>query len=143
MQFTNYQRWLWTCLSYLTVCRFVLVKDNEQAGYRIQKSGKFRTFFYYAIWVNSIIKITFLILTYHGWLGVQVGFLDQMSMWDWFLCFSQLVQETNLWYRKYPLFEVIHANWTVQEDIYKKLGSPKHIDLSIIKTCKSLVRMHG
>jgi len=142
MEFSKYQRWMWTCLSYLTVCRFYITQDSE-GRYLIHKTGKFRRFLYYGIWINSIIKISYLILTYHGWTGIEVGFLDQMSMWDWFLCFSQLVQETNLWYRKYPLYEVIHANWTVQEDIYRKLGRPANINNEIVGTCRSLVKMHS
>jgi hypothetical protein len=142
MNFTAYQRWMWTTLSYLTLCRFYIVLTPD-GKYLIKKTGKWRRLLYYTIWVNSILKITYLILTYQGWLGLEVGFLDQMSMWDWFLCFSQLVQETNLWYRKYPLFEVIHANWTVQEAVFERLGRPKHVDEKIVKSCRSYVRMHS
>lgn len=68
--------------------------------------------------------------------------MDQMSIWDWFLCISQVFQETNMWYRKYPLYEVIHANWKIQEEVFRKLGSPNRVQDKILKNDKGLVILH-
>lgn len=139
-KFTNYQRSMWYWLSYFSVCRFYIDRDTH-GNYVIKKVGLFRLFIYYGLWTNTIIKIIYLILTYRGYL-IEIHFLDQMSIWDWLLCFSQLVQETNMWYRKYPLYEVLHANWKIQEDIFRKLGSPRNVERRIMKNDKSLVIMH-
>lgn len=98
IKFTNFQRRMWYWLTYFSVCRYYIDQD-QQGNYMIKKVGGFRLFIYYSMWTNTIVKIIYLILTYRGYL-IQIHFLDQMSIWDWLLCFSQLVQETNMWYRK-------------------------------------------
>ncbi|CAL8090633.1 unnamed protein product [Orchesella dallaii] len=131
---------MWHVLTYFSVCRFYIDQDDH-GNYTIKKAGCFRMLIYYGMWINTTIKIIYLILTYRGYL-IEIHFLDQMSIWDWFLCFSQLVQETNMWYRKYPMYEVLHANWKIQEEVFRKLGSPQHVQDKIMKTDKSLVIMH-
>lgn len=138
---TEYQRKMWVVFSYLTICRYYIIRDQE-GNFIIKKADKLRQCIYYVVWVNSIIKVTYLFLAYHHYLPVEVHFLDQMGIWDWWLCFSQLVQESNMWRRKYPMYEILCANWRIQEQVYRKLGSPKHVESAILKTDKSLVNMH-
>ncbi|CAL8091343.1 unnamed protein product [Orchesella dallaii] len=140
---TEYQRRMWSCLSYMALCRFYIIRDPGTGNFVIKKAGKVRLFLYYALWINTLTKIVYLILAYRMLVPVEVHFLDQMGIWDWFLCFSQIVQEVNLWYRQYPLFEVLCANWKMQEDVFQKLGSPDHIEKLILKNDRSLVRMHS
>lgn len=81
---TDYQRHMWTVLTYFTLCKYYIDLDST-GNFVIKKAGKFRQCLYYGIWVNGITKITYLILAYRGYLPVEVHFLDQMGMWDWFL----------------------------------------------------------
>lgn len=139
-RFAEYQRKMWSWLSFLAVCRFYIVRDKH-GNYVIKKKGRFTILIYYFIWLNSFVKLVYLLLTYHGWL-VKVGFLDQMSMWDWFLCIIEIIQETLIWYGKYPLYEILIANWKIQEEIFRKLGSPEEMQNKIVKICRRLVIMH-
>ncbi|CAL8091346.1 unnamed protein product [Orchesella dallaii] len=137
---TDYQRLMWQFFSYVTVCRFYVVREN--GNFVIKKAGRIRQFIYHGIWINTLTKVTYLILAYRKLVPVEVHFLDQMGMWDWFLCFSQIIQEVHIWYGKYPLFEVLCANWKIQEQVFEKLGSPKHVETAILKNDRSLFRMH-
>jgi len=73
--------------------------------------------------MNAFIKITYLIFTYHAWLGIQAGFLDQMCMWDWFFGFGLIVQAVYIWFWKYPLYEVIHAIGKFKRRYLRSLGA--------------------
>jgi len=76
---TDYQRVLWLCLSYLTLCKFYIVRDPKNGDFVIKKAGRIRLFFYYALWLNAVTKITYLVLAYRNYLPVEVHFLDQMG----------------------------------------------------------------
>lgn len=138
---TDFQRRMWIVLSYLTLCKYYIVRDNA-GNFIIKNTGTIRRLFYYTLWINGVIKISYLTMAYRHYLPVEVTFLDQMGMWDWFLTFSQLIQETNMWCRKYPMFEILCANWKIQETVFHRLGSPKHVEDAILRNDRSLVKMH-
>ncbi|CAL8114575.1 unnamed protein product [Orchesella dallaii] len=132
--FTNFQRLMWYSLSQGAVSRFYIKRDDK-GQYWIKTIGFFAMFFYWFMWINTTLKVTYLVLSYHGWLGIQVHFLDQMSIWDWYLSAAHMIQEQVMWYPKYPLFEYLYRQWELQ-DIFTKLGMPANIAKKITATDK-------
>jgi len=133
--FTEFQRKMWYTLSQGAVSRFYHARDIK-GHYYIKKIGIIPLTFYWIVWTNSLIKIGYLLLTYNEWLGVEVHFLDQMSMWDWYLITLHVMFEFGLWRPKYPMYEILYRQWELQEDIFRKLGRPAEIARKINWTDK-------
>lgn len=74
---TDFQRRMWIVLSYLTLCKYYIVRDNA-GNFIIKNTGTIRRLFYYTLWINGVIKISYLTMAYRHYLPVEVTFLDQI-----------------------------------------------------------------
>lgn len=120
--FTNFQRCMWLTLARCGVTRHY-VGITKERGYTIRQLLVGNILFW-VFWTNNLTKFVYHVLTYHELLGIKVGFLDQMSIWDWLLMYFHVFIEASVWFFKYPLWENLYRQWELQEDIYRKLGRP-------------------
>ncbi|CAL8125483.1 unnamed protein product [Orchesella dallaii] len=139
--FTDFQRRMWLTLANFGVCRYYI--DVTDKGRYVIKTGRLGVILFWVLWTNNASKFIYHMLTYHGLLGVEVHFLDQMSIWDWLLMYWHVFIECMVWFFKYPMWENLYRQWELQEEIYRKLGKPVAVAKKITRTDRMNFVIYG
>jgi len=149
MKSVDFQRKVFQILSCLSLTRHYIIfdskcqkKDNLFLKYTVQLAGPLSRAAYYLCILNCTLKMTYLFLLSTHLVDAHVGFLDQISIGNYFICATMWGMEVLIWYRKYPLFEILGANWKLQQTIFRKLGSPGATDEELLRKFMALLLKH-
>lgn len=140
VKFINFQLTLLRWTTYIQLCRYYIVEDVRFNRWSIKYAGNFWVTLFVIVWVNTWIKAIYLFATYHGWLGVESGFLDKIIIIVYFIFLIEMVQETTMFCR--PMHEIFLANWKLQKEICTKHPPSQGMQQSVDRSDKFLVGIH-
>lgn len=115
-------------------------RPSGEKQYRLERLSLFEALLWLVLHVNVLIKTVFLVFVVVDYFG-PVEFLDKVATLDYFLCSGQVVILVIVM-KKYPLYESIHALWTLLNSIYFKHGCPSKIMTDVDRLGRKNIYIH-